>query len=241
MAHLPDFNFALSPRVGVQVPAGVPLWRAARRAGIRLPSSCLNGTCRTCLCRMSQGQVSYIVEWPGVSADERAEGWVLPCVARALTDVVLRCQPPCGRGWTGLNEPQGRLVGGRLGRRSSGHRSVRGRIQVEQFFFNEVLSMSVRCIGFAQLLAALSPSRSRLTSSNCLRTAELAPSPLDSVRLASACINSISRLKVGGAGFGGLRAFLARVSNCCCWSRLVRRVRSIGWRFRQRELHGAVP
>lgn len=71
------------------MPAGVPLWRAARRAGIRLPSSCLNGTCRTCLCRMSQGQVSYIVEWPGVSADERAEGWVLPCVARALTDVVL--------------------------------------------------------------------------------------------------------------------------------------------------------
>lgn len=71
------------------VPPGVTLWRAARRAGIRLPSSCLNGTCRTCLCHMSSGAVDYVVDWPGVSADERAEGWVLPCVARALSDVVL--------------------------------------------------------------------------------------------------------------------------------------------------------
>lgn len=71
------------------VPPGVPLWRAARRAGIRLPSSCLNGTCRTCMCRIRSGTVSYAIEWPGVSEDERAEGWALPCVARALSDVVL--------------------------------------------------------------------------------------------------------------------------------------------------------
>lgn len=71
------------------VPAGVPLWRAAKRAGIRLPSSCLNGTCRTCMCRLQSGTVHYTVDWPGVSVDEQAEGWVLPCVARAMSDVVL--------------------------------------------------------------------------------------------------------------------------------------------------------
>lgn len=84
------FQLRIEPQGWVcEAPARVPLWRAARRAGIRLPSSCLNGTCRTCLCRLKQGQVTYTVEWPGVSADERAEGWVLPCVARALCDVVL--------------------------------------------------------------------------------------------------------------------------------------------------------
>ena len=85
-----SFQLRIEPHVWVcTVPPGVPLWRAARRAGIRLPSSCLNGTCRTCMCRLRSGRVSYPTEWPGVSEDERAEGWVLPCVARALSDVVL--------------------------------------------------------------------------------------------------------------------------------------------------------
>ena len=29
------------------------------------------------------------VEWPGLLAEEKAEGWVLPCVAEALGDVVI--------------------------------------------------------------------------------------------------------------------------------------------------------
>jgi ferredoxin len=69
--------------------AGVPLLLAAERAGIRLPSSCRNGTCRTCLCRMEGGSVRYLVDWPGVSPDERREGCILPCVAVAETDLTL--------------------------------------------------------------------------------------------------------------------------------------------------------
>ena len=65
------------------------LLMAAQRAGIRLPSSCRNGTCRTCLCHMGSGQVRYLVEWPGVSADEKREGYILPCVAVALSDLEL--------------------------------------------------------------------------------------------------------------------------------------------------------
>jgi ferredoxin len=61
---------------------------AAERAGIRLPSSCRNGTCRTCLCRLESGAVQYTIDWPGVSLDERA-GYILPCVAVAETDLVL--------------------------------------------------------------------------------------------------------------------------------------------------------
>lgn len=65
------------------------LLAAAMRAGIELPASCRNGTCRACLCQAVAGQVAYAVAWPGVSPDERAEGWVLPCVAQCRSDVVL--------------------------------------------------------------------------------------------------------------------------------------------------------
>jgi ferredoxin len=77
--------------LGVEFDAapGQTLLRAADAAGIELPSSCRNGTCRTCLCRLLSGEIRYRIEWPGVSADEKAEGWILPCVAEPVGDVVL--------------------------------------------------------------------------------------------------------------------------------------------------------
>jgi ferredoxin len=65
------------------------LLAAALRAGVALPNSCRNGTCRTCRCTVARGEVVHTIEWPGLSREERAEGWVLPCVAVARTDVVL--------------------------------------------------------------------------------------------------------------------------------------------------------
>lgn len=65
--------------------AGQTLLQAALQAGIELPSSCRNGTCRTCLCQMREGSVRYRIEWPGVSVDEKDEGWILPCVAEAAS------------------------------------------------------------------------------------------------------------------------------------------------------------
>jgi ferredoxin len=69
---------------------GRTLLESADQAGIALPSSCRNGTCRTCLCQLTQGQIHYRIDWPGLSAEEKAEGWVLPCVAYPLTDVTLQ-------------------------------------------------------------------------------------------------------------------------------------------------------
>ena len=63
--------------------------QAAEQAGIELPSSCRNGTCRTCLCRMRQGSVAYLVEWPGLSVDEKRAGDILPCVAVPREDLVV--------------------------------------------------------------------------------------------------------------------------------------------------------
>lgn len=73
----------------VQAQPTQTLMDAALAAGVSLPRSCRNGTCRTCLCQLLSGQVRYRIDWPGVSADERAQGWILPCVAVACTDVVL--------------------------------------------------------------------------------------------------------------------------------------------------------
>ncbi len=72
-----------------EAPAGVALLRAARDAGFVLPSSCRNGTCRTCICRLVSGRVRYGVDWPGLSVDEKAEGFILPCVAIAESALVI--------------------------------------------------------------------------------------------------------------------------------------------------------
>lgn len=71
------------------VSEGQSLLEAALAAGIDMPRSCRNGTCRACMCRMTDGQIRYRIEWPGLSPDEKDEGWVLPCVAMPLGDVVL--------------------------------------------------------------------------------------------------------------------------------------------------------
>lgn len=65
------------------------LLAAAAAAGIRLPSSCRNGTCRACLGHVADGRVRHLVDWPGLLPEERAEGAVLPCVACAESDLTL--------------------------------------------------------------------------------------------------------------------------------------------------------
>lgn len=74
-------------------PAALPLLQAAEQAGLddlRLDSSCRNGTCRTCICLLTSGQVRYRIEWPGLSLDEKREGYILPCVAYPVSDVVMQ-------------------------------------------------------------------------------------------------------------------------------------------------------
>jgi ferredoxin len=70
-------------------PEGASLLQALEAAGLDMPSSCRNGTCRTCICRVRTGEVRHLIEWPGLSFDEKREGYILPCVAAARGDVVL--------------------------------------------------------------------------------------------------------------------------------------------------------
>ena len=88
-------DFAIHPvRVepeGLQfdVEADLTVLEAADLGRVQLPSSCRNGTCRTCLCKLVSGDVRYTIEWPGLSAEEKAEGWILPCVAHPQGPLVI--------------------------------------------------------------------------------------------------------------------------------------------------------
>jgi ferredoxin len=85
------FKVRLEPGSGTfDAPTTLPLLQAAELAGLTLlASSCRNGTCRSCICQLTSGQVAYRIEWPGLSPEEKHEGFILPCVAYAQSDLVI--------------------------------------------------------------------------------------------------------------------------------------------------------
>lgn len=84
-----EFTAQVLPEsVRFPAPASLSLLEAALLEGVALPNSCRNGTCRACASRLHAGTVRYRVEWPGLSPDEKDEGWILPCVACPASDVV---------------------------------------------------------------------------------------------------------------------------------------------------------
>lgn len=71
-----------------------PLLLSIEQGGIDWPSSCRNGTCRTCIGRLISGEVRYAIEWPGITTEEMEAGCVLPCVAYPTSDVELQPGEP---------------------------------------------------------------------------------------------------------------------------------------------------
>ena len=71
-------------------PARQPLLLSAVDAGLDMPNSCRTGTCRSCICLLLEGRIAYRIEWPGVLPEEKAQGFILPCVAYPQSDVVLQ-------------------------------------------------------------------------------------------------------------------------------------------------------
>jgi ferredoxin len=64
--------------------------QAAERAQIYPASSCRNGTCRTCMSTLISGDIRYNIAWPGLSAEEKQAGLMLPCCASPLSDLVMK-------------------------------------------------------------------------------------------------------------------------------------------------------
>ncbi len=81
-----EVRFARSG-LATTVTGATSLLDAAEGAGVEIESMCRAGNCGTCRTRLLSGKVRD----PGTAlgADERDEGWVLPCVSRAEEDCVL--------------------------------------------------------------------------------------------------------------------------------------------------------
>lgn len=88
----PEFFTARLTPSGQQCDAWAdqPLLVSMEMGAIHWPSSCRNGTCRTCIGQLASGSVHYKIDWPGLSAEEKATGCVLPCVAYPNGDVTLQ-------------------------------------------------------------------------------------------------------------------------------------------------------
>jgi len=67
--------------------------QASLAADMVMASSCRNGTCRACMCKLAKGQVRCTLEWPGLSREEKEDGWILPCVSVATSDLMLQVSP----------------------------------------------------------------------------------------------------------------------------------------------------
>ena len=80
-------------RASFEAPASSSLLESGLAAGLDLPSACRNGSCRRCLVRLRSGVVQHTIEWPGLSPEEKAAGWVLPCVACPRSDLLIASDP----------------------------------------------------------------------------------------------------------------------------------------------------
>lgn len=64
-----------------------PILDAAIQAKIHLPHSCRDGSCGACKSRLLKGEVNQPESLEGISDKELAEGYILTCVAKPLTDI----------------------------------------------------------------------------------------------------------------------------------------------------------
>jgi CDP-4-dehydro-6-deoxyglucose reductase len=77
----------------ISVAEDVSVLAAAQLAGLPLPHSCRSGRCGSCRARLLSGQVEYREgPPPGLSAQERSEGFVLLCQALARSDLVVEAR-----------------------------------------------------------------------------------------------------------------------------------------------------
>jgi CDP-4-dehydro-6-deoxyglucose reductase len=86
-------SFAISVKpsgIQFQAQANESLLAAGIRQGIGLPYGCKDGACGSCKCKLVLGQVQQSnFQRKALSEDEEAQGFVLTCSAKALSDITL--------------------------------------------------------------------------------------------------------------------------------------------------------
>jgi ferredoxin len=80
-------EFAKTRRV-IECPEGTTVLEAARRAGVRLPSSCTKGICGTCKSKLLSGTVD-MQHAGGIRPREIEAGMRLLCCSRPTSDLLI--------------------------------------------------------------------------------------------------------------------------------------------------------
>ncbi len=81
------------------------LLHASGVAGVVLPYSCKIGRCNSCKCRVISGETIPILAETGLTAEERAAGWILSCARTAKKDVLIEADD-----LTGVNIPKAKTL-----------------------------------------------------------------------------------------------------------------------------------
>jgi ferredoxin len=74
--------------VTIACDAHTNIWHAARAAGLKLPSSCLQGICGTCKSPLVSGSVD-MKHGGGIRQRDIDKGLILICCSKPLTDLVI--------------------------------------------------------------------------------------------------------------------------------------------------------
>ena len=90
-ASAASFAISVQPSgIQFEAQAGESLLAAGIRQGIGLPYGCKDGACGSCKCKLVSGQVQQSnFQRKALSEEEEAQGFVLTCSARALSDITL--------------------------------------------------------------------------------------------------------------------------------------------------------
>jgi ferredoxin len=85
------FTVTLMPEnLQFQADSDKTILQSCEAAQIYPLSSCRNGTCRTCISTLISGDIRYNIDWPGLSAEEKQAGVMLPCCAHPLSDLAMK-------------------------------------------------------------------------------------------------------------------------------------------------------
>ncbi len=90
---MPQFQITLEDNGAsycAEIDTDTTLLELMREIPLPVRKACRNGACGICRCRLKTGEITYLLRAPfGLWEKEINAGYILPCIAYAVSDLVL--------------------------------------------------------------------------------------------------------------------------------------------------------